>query len=237
MSANYKMVALQIGDKVKWTKTEKEINLAAQSVFNFNMEEIRISDSVTSSRARLFSNWVLTLALQKTDLDQKNNKLIQFLETLFENKISDELNSILEKSGVLISSQEFIQRDYHSQIQTHCKYLYQQQNYFHAVFEAAKVYNRYVQAKSTNDKDGVDLMMNVLSINGVLKLNSGKTKSEQNVQEGVKFLSAGLMQAMRNPPAHEPALEWPIEKQDCLDMLSFISYLFRQIDSTTYTQS
>jgi len=73
-------------------------------------------------------------------------------------------------------------------------------------------------------------MMNVLSINGALKLNSGKTKSEQNVQEGVKFLSAGLMQAMRNPTAHEPALDWPINKLDCLDMLSFISYLFRQID-------
>jgi len=116
MSANYKMIALQIGDKVKWIKTEKEINLAAQSVFNFNMKEIRISDSVTSSRSRLFSNWILTLALQKAELDQKNKKLIQFLETLFDNRISEELNSILEKAGVLISSQEFVQRDYHGQI-------------------------------------------------------------------------------------------------------------------------
>jgi uncharacterized protein (TIGR02391 family) len=73
-------------------------------------------------------------------------------------------------------------------------------------------------------------MMNVLSLNGSLKINSGESKTEQNIQDGVKFLSAGLMQAMRNPTAHEPAIEWPISKQDCLDMLSFISYLFKQID-------
>ena len=39
------------------------------------------------------------------------------------------------------------------------------------------------------------------------------------------------MKEMRNPTAHEPAIEWPINKQDCLDMLSFISYLFKQIDA------
>jgi len=231
------MIALQIGDAIKYDKTEKEINLAAQSVFNFNLLEIRISDSITSSRARLFSNWVLTLALQKYDLEEKNNKLILFLSTLFRNTIPDHVNAILEKAGVLISSQEFVQRDFHHQIQIHCKYLFQQQNYFHAVFEASKVYNRYVQSKSKNDRDGVDLMMNVLSTSGNLKLNSGRSRSEQNIQDGIKFLSAGLMQAMRNPTAHEPALDWPIEKHDCLDMLSFISYLFRQIDSTTYVQN
>lgn len=231
MPANYKMIALQIGDLIKYERSEKEISLAAQSIFNFNMQEIRISDSITSSRARLFANWVLTLALQRMDLEEKNSRLIQFMKLVFKNNISEEANTILESAGVLISTKDFDSRAYHRQIHLHCKQLYRQENYFHAVFEAAKAYNKYVQSKSQSDKDGVDLMMNVLSLNGSLKINSGESKTEQNIQDGVKFLSAGLMQAMRNPTAHEPAIEWPINKQDCLDMLSFISYLFKQIDA------
>ncbi len=230
MPANYKMIALQIGDLIKYERSEKEINLAAQSIFNFNMQEIRISDSITSSRARLFANWVLTLALQRMELEEKNSRLMQFLILIFKNNISEEVNTIIENAGVLISTKDFDSRNYHQQIHLHCMQLYRQENYFHAVFEAAKAYNKYVQSKSQSDKDGVDLMMNVLSLNGSLKINSGESKTEQNIQDGVKFLSAGLMQAMRNPTAHEPAIEWPINKQDCLDMLSFISYLFKQID-------
>lgn len=57
---------------------------------------------------------------------------------------------------------------------------------------------------------------------------------DRNVQEGVKFLSSGLMQAIRNPTTHEPAITWPISKQDCLDILSIISLLFGQLDSAQY---
>jgi uncharacterized protein (TIGR02391 family) len=117
----------------------------------------------------------------------------------------------------------------------HCKQLFAQGNYFHAVFEACKVYNKAVQTKSKSTIDGEKLMMNVYSWEkGVLKLTPCISDTDKNVQDGVKFLSAGLMRAMRNPTAHEPALHWPIEKQDCLDMLSFISFLFRQLDKAVY---
>ena len=77
-------------------------------------------------------------------------------------------------------------------------------------------------------------MMEALSLNGVLKLNSGQSETERNIQDGTKFLSSGLMRAVRNPTAHEPALDWPINKQDCLYMLSMISFLFRQLDKAIY---
>lgn len=48
------------------------------------------------------------------------------------------------------------------------------------------------------------------------------------------FLTSGLMSAVRNPTAHEPALEWSISENDCLDILSFISFLFRQLDKAIY---
>ncbi len=126
----------------------------------------------------------------------------------------------------------------HQQITEHCKILFAQGNYFHAVFEACKVYNKLVQSKSQTLLDGQALMLQVWGCEkGVLKITSCKTDTEKNVQEGIKFLSAGIMAAMRNPTAHEPALHWPIEKQDCVDMLSFMSFLFRQLDKAVYFKS
>jgi uncharacterized protein (TIGR02391 family) len=69
---------------------------------------------------------------------------------------------------------------------------------------------------------------------GCLKLTVSSTDTDQSVQDGIKFLSAGLMSAIRNPTAHEPATDWPISVQDCLDILGFISFLFRQLDKAIY---
>ena len=57
-----------------------------------------------------------------------------------------------------------------------------------------------------------------------------QTETDKNVQDGIKFLSAGLMRAIRNPTSHEPALDWPITEPDAVDILSFVSFLFRQLD-------
>lgn len=62
---------------------------------------------------------------------------------------------------------------------------------------------------------------------GVLKVTLCETETDQ-VQDGIKFLSAGLMQAIRKPTSHEPALDWPICRVDCLDILRFLSFLFRE---------
>ena len=78
------------------------------------------------------------------------------------------------------------------------------------------------------------VILEVWGPEGVLKITKCQTETDRNVQNGVKFLAAGLMQAIRNPTAHEPALDWPINKQDCLDLLSFLSFLFRQLDVAVY---
>ena len=69
---------------------------------------------------------------------------------------------------------------------------------------------------------------------GCLKITACQSDTDKNVQDGVKFLSAGLMSAIRNPTAHEPAVDWPISLPDCLDILSFISFLYRQLDMAVY---
>ena len=72
---------------------------------------------------------------------------------------------------------------------------------------------------------------------GVLKITLSLSETDKNFQDGVKFLSAGLMAAVRNPTAHEPALDWPIDEQDASDILSLVSFLLRQHDKAIYSLS
>jgi len=235
---NYRLVANQIGDLLKYDTTINEINRAAHSVFNFTQQPFP-NDAITSTRAKEFHDWVLTLAKQSMSDEDRNGLLLQFISMITPEAQEQAVDKILKTAQIDAKlanaiSEDFLARNFHEKIHQHCRKLFLQENYFHAVFEAAKVYNKYVQEKAQSEKDGQSLMLEVISVNGVLKLNKGVTQTEKNVQEGVKFLSAGLMQAMRNPTAHEPALDWPIGKEDCLDMLSFISYLFRQLDKAVY---
>ena len=76
-------------------------------------------------------------------------------------------------------------------------------------------------------KEGQPLMLDVLSADkGVLKITACVPDTDRNVQDGVKFLSAVLMRAISNPTAHGPALDWPINRDDALGVLSFVCFLF-----------
>jgi uncharacterized protein (TIGR02391 family) len=171
-------------------------------------------------------------------------------------KIIDSINEVLEfyglsidRKGEIISSQEkrtmpnekenedtklFISRHFHHEIIKHSKDLFIEGNYFHAVFESCKAFDKCVKEKSGIDKHGTDLMSNALSLKGPLKLNRQITETEKNEQEGLMHLCIGLMRAIRNPECHEPKLDWNISREDALDILSLISFLYRQIDKTIY---
>lgn len=236
---NYRLVAIQVGDLLKDSTTVNDVNRAAQSVFSFRADSFP-NESITSSRAQLVHDWIMTLASQQMNNEERNQKLKDFIDLISLEEQKEIIVKILKQAGVSVRDKEqadnrdFLERNLHQDIRKHCMKLFSQGNYFHAVFEAAKVYNKRVQEKARSTKDGQALMMEAWTTSGVLKITSCQTETDRNVQEGIKFLSAGLMQAMRNPTAHEPALDWPICKEDCLDMLSFISYLFRQLDKSIY---
>ena len=52
-------------------------------------------------------------------------------------------------------------------------------------------------------KDGMKLMIIVWGCEGTLKITRCETQTDKDVQDGIKFLSSGLMQAIRNPTAHD----------------------------------
>ncbi|MBX6422934.1 TIGR02391 family protein [Thermosulfurimonas sp. F29] len=234
---NYRLIAIQVGDLLKYDATINKIERAARSVFNFMREEFP-NEVITSERAKLIHDWILSLARQKMNNDERNELLRKFLRLITPENLFHKVEEILREAGVNVyldkSLEEFYSRNFHYLIHKHCFSLYKQRNYFHAVFEAAKVYNKVVKEKSKSSKDGYSLMMEVWDCKGSLKVTPCETETDKNVQEGLKFLSAGLMRAVRNPTAHEPAMDWPITKEDCLDLLSFLSFLLRQLDKAVY---
>lgn len=237
---NYRLIAIQLGDLLKWDTSINEINRVASAVFRFSRESFP-TDSITSQRAQLIYDWLLSLARQRIESDQRDGLLVSFCRNLASPGQLDAVLRVLSDNGVALpitnaeGYKEFHARAFHPEVVRHSRSYFLERNYFHAIFEACKAYNRAVQLKSQSTKDGEQLMLAVWGFeHGVLKITPCQSKTDENIQEGVKFMSAGVMRAARNPPAHETALDWPVKKEDCLDILSLLSFLFRQLDAAVF---
>jgi len=173
----------------------------------------------------------------KTTVDKLNTVLgFYYLKINEKGKIF----AIPERQETIIgrdAEESFLLRNFHPQVVTHAKKQFAQQHYFDAVDECCKAFAKHVSEKSGLPERGTGLMSKALSRHGSLKLNPCNTETEQNLQEGLMHLCMGLMQGIRNPAEHEPQLDHKIDRQDSLDVLSLISYLYRQIDKCRVKQS
>jgi uncharacterized protein (TIGR02391 family) len=125
----------------------------------------------------------------------------------------------------------FDTRGFHLQVVKHARSHFARGSYFHAVFECCKAFDTAVRDNTHIDKSGQPLMSAAMNLNGPLKLNSQRTQSEKDEQEGIMYLCMGLMNAVRNPQAHEPELNWPMTREDALDALALLSFLFRKLEN------
>lgn len=237
---NFRHIATQIGDILKFSTTVNEIDRLGQSILKVNKEDFP-NTAITSSRARALYNWILSLAKAPLESTERIKRLIDFCLELTPEEHKKTTIEFLEKNHCpynLLNKDnldEFLKRNFHSEVIKHSQKLFAQGNYFHSVFESAKAYNKDVKEKSQSDKDGQTLMLNVWGCDsGVLKVTKCETQTDKDYQDGIKFISGGIMSAIRNPTAHEPAITWPINRQDCLDILSLISFLYRQLDKSVY---
>lgn len=240
---NFRHIATQIGDSLKYYTSVNEIDRIGQSILKVNKENFP-NAAITSVRAQTLFNWVLSLANSPMDATERVKRLINFCLELTPDEHKKRTIEFLEKNNCPYNLlhkdhlDEFLKRNFHSEVIRHSQKLFTQGNFFHAVFEAAKAYNKDVKGKALSDKDGQPLMLGVWGCDtGVLKVTKCETQTDKDFQDGIKFISGGLMSAIRNPTAHEPAITWPIDKQDCLDILSLISFLYRQLDKSVYYKS
>jgi uncharacterized protein (TIGR02391 family) len=141
-----------------------------------------------------------------------------------------------ERAGRLRSLLE--QRAVHPDVLRFCKPELVDSNYFHAVLEATKSVAQKIRDRTGLVSDGVQLVNDAFSFNGVvpyLALSSLVTQTEQGEQRGFMTLLNGVFGTFRNPVAHAPRVSWQVSEQDALDLLTLASYLHRRLDAATRT--
>ena len=196
-------IAIQVGDLLKYSTTANEIDRAGSSILK--VKRLRFNhESITSIRAQGVYDWLMSILIEKMNHEIREMRVVKFCRSLSVDELEGDVLKILADNGVSFnivykdSLLEFQNRNYHRQIHSHSKKLFLQQNYFHAVFEAAKSYNHEVKKLSNSNEDGQSMMMYEFGSNGSIKLNSGISDTGKSVQQRIMFLSSGFMETVRN---------------------------------------
>ena len=130
---------------------------------------------------------------------------------------------------------ELQRRDVHPDVLHFCRAELLQQNYFHAVLEAAKSVAEKLRDRSGEDGDGAGLVDKTCSVSSgpVIAFNALGTEWERSEQTGLATLLKGLFGTFRNPTAHAPKVRWATSRADALDVLTLASMLHRRLDEAT----
>jgi uncharacterized protein (TIGR02391 family) len=122
-------------------------------------------------------------------------------------------------------------RQIHPEVVKYCRAELMQDNYFHAVFEAAKGLAQRIREMTGVQLDGAALVDKVFVLDRpLLAFNRLETETEKSEHKGFATLLKGCFAAIRNPLAHEPKILWEGE-EDAADYLTLISLLHRKLDS------
>ncbi|MCB2227168.1 MAG: TIGR02391 family protein [Desulfarculaceae bacterium] len=104
--------------------------------------------------------------------------------------------------------------------------LYRNKHYTQAVESSFKYLNSYVRKKTGRKLDGAQLMQNVFSAkNPVLKLSNLDGKSGDDAQRGYMDIFCGCITGIRNPRAHEDAID--DDPETALEIIYFVHHLVR----------
>lgn len=135
-----------------------------------------------------------------------------------------------EASEEVEEGHPFESRNLHADFPATVRQLFDNGHYSQATFEALKYLDEEVARIAKSSDFGRSLMMSAFSEkNPAIALNSLQTLSEQNEQEGFKFIFAGVTVGVRNPRAHSRMLDDP---DTCLDHLALASLLLRRLDAS-----
>jgi uncharacterized protein (TIGR02391 family) len=124
-------------------------------------------------------------------------------------------------------------RNVHPAFPLKVKKLFDDSHCAEATFHAFKFVEKVVQRHSGKQESGQKLMLAVFDkTKPLIKLNPLLTQSEQDEQEGYRFMFSGAVQGIRNPGGHE--IELSDDPDVCLDHLAFASLLLRRLERSGF---
>lgn len=159
---------------------------------------------------------------------------------------ADKQTAIVRNLHALIPEYPFYHwRHLHGSVRAASFADYDRQDFYRAVEETIKRYVTEVQRKSGHAKTDVSLMGGAfgpepakpLKVASKYKRTDGadfNASTKENIEDGQKLFSMGVMSGVRNPVAHEEVAQLRdsglFTEKDCLDSLSLLSHLFRRLE-------
>jgi len=123
------------------------------------------------------------------------------------------------------------ERSIHTEVTKYCVKDYLQKDYFDAVFEAAKGLAERVRQITGLTTDGGKLFQEAFSTKDpFIFFNSLKSESEISEFVGLKELLEAIYHLVRNPAAHTPKINWKVDENKALDVLTLISFAHKYLD-------
>ena len=124
-------------------------------------------------------------------------------------------------------------RNIHPSLPSKVRKLFDDGHCAEATFLAMKYVEKVVQRHSGRNDSGQKLMLSAFDKSKpLIKLNGLSNSSEEDEQEGYRFMFSGSVQGIRNPGGHE--IELSDDPDVCLDHLSFTSLLLRRLERAGY---
>jgi uncharacterized protein (TIGR02391 family) len=127
---------------------------------------------------------------------------------------------------------DLVVRRVHPDVLRFCREELLEDNYFHAVLEAAKSVMEKIRSKTGLTDDGSTLIDRALSGDRpMIAINLLQTESEKSEQRGFANLVRGMVGMFRNTTAHAPRIGWAMNRDDAEDLFSLVSLIHRRLDS------
>lgn len=188
---------------------------SALSPINYTTDEKR------SKYKWLFEEVNKVLLLIGLQIDN-SGKIKQVVKATTLDEVDRRVNSLKKK---------LYERAIHSEVTKYCIEDYLQQDYFDAVFEAAKGLAERVRQITGLTEDGGELFQRAFSTKDpYLFFNTLKTESEISEFKGLKELLEAIFHLARNPAAHTPKVNWKVDETRALDILTLISFAHKYLD-------
>lgn len=226
-----------------------ELQLTLQSVLRFIVQDWsarRSKDKIEKINERTSINVNDWLSKVPDSVKGKLERIITSVSN--EPEITDEMfDSVVIDINKLVPEYTYYHyRMLSNEIQDASKTHYEQENYYIAFQEALKRYKNKVKQKSgTTQTDDLPIMTSSFGVSQLLSVVDGFLKPDgsaftqktlENIEDGQKHLSMGIVQGGRNILSHEEITDLQqsglFTEKDCLDLLSLLSHLFKRLQES-----